>query len=94
MSREQRMFQVVREYTNGEITVVWKPDICQHARYCWTLLPGVFDPKNRPWVNMEGATTEAIIAQVKKCPSGALTWRAVRKPAASATGDSPGPRAG
>ena len=87
MAQEQRMSEVVREYTNGEITVVWKPALCEHSRYCWTQLPGVFDPQKRPWVNMEGATTEAIIAQIRKCPSGALMWRRMRKPAEGTTSD-------
>ena len=28
----------------------------------------------RPWIKPEGATTERIIEQVKKCPSGALSF--------------------
>ena len=28
----------------------------------------------KPWVNMEAATTDAIIEQVRKCPSGALSY--------------------
>lgn len=67
------MKEAAKEYTNGEITVVWKPDVCIHARLCWTQLAGVFDPRKRPWVNMEGADTERIIEQVSKCPSGALS---------------------
>ncbi len=35
----------------------------------------VFDPRKRPWVNMTGATTEEIIAQIDKCPSGALSYK-------------------
>lgn len=62
------------KYTNGEVTVVWKPDICIHSKICWTELREVFDPFKRPWVNMEGGTTERIIEQVKKCPSGALSY--------------------
>ena len=62
------------KYTNGEVTVVWKPDTCIHSKICWTELREVFDPFKRPWVNMEGSTTERIIEQVKKCPSGALSY--------------------
>ena len=64
----------VKEYSNGEVTIVWKPDICIHAAFCANGLPEVFDPKARPWINAEGASTEAIVAQVKKCPSGALSY--------------------
>jgi uncharacterized Fe-S cluster protein YjdI len=61
-------------YTNNEITVVWKPDICIHSRICWTQMREVFDPAKRPWVNMSGSVTEKIIEQVRKCPSGALSY--------------------
>jgi len=60
-------------YTNGEVTVVWKPDICIHSGICFKGLAEVFDPKRKPWIEMGKATTEQIIEQVKKCPSGALS---------------------
>lgn len=63
-----------KHYSNDDITVVWKPDVCIHSTLCWHGLLQVFDPRKRPWIDMEGADTEAIIAQVEKCPSGALTW--------------------
>ena len=62
------------KYSNGEVTIVWKPDICIHSAKCFKGLPEVFDPKKRPWINAEGATTERIIEQVKICPSGALSY--------------------
>lgn len=62
------------EYTNGEVTVVWKPELCAHAGNCVKSLPDVYKPKNRPWVNIDAATTEGIKAQMKTCPSGALTY--------------------
>jgi uncharacterized Fe-S cluster protein YjdI len=62
-----------KEYTNGEVTIVWEADKCMHAEKCWRGLPGVFDPKSRPWINAEGASTSEIVKQVNQCPSGALT---------------------
>jgi len=59
-------------YTNGEVTVVWKPDTCIHSKHCWQELREVFDPTKKPWIKMDGATTERIIEQVRNCPSGAL----------------------
>ena len=65
------------EYTNGEIVVIWQPHLCQHAGVCVKMLPQVYDPKARPWVRLENSTTDKIIAQVEKCPSGALSYRRV-----------------
>jgi len=63
-----------KRYTNGEITVVWKPEICIHSKLCWRGLPEVFAPQERPWIKPEGAATERIAGQVDKCPSGALSY--------------------
>ena len=63
-----------RNYTNGDITVHWKPELCWHAAACITNLPSVFDVKKRPWVTMDGAATDDIKRVVEMCPSGALTW--------------------
>ena len=61
------------KYTNGEVTVVWKPEFCKHSGRCVTQLPKVFNLQERPWINMQGNSTAAIIDQVKKCPTGALS---------------------
>lgn len=62
------------KYTNDEVTVVWKPKMCIHSAICVGGLPSVFDPKARPWIDMKGSDTETIVEQVKKCPSGALSF--------------------
>jgi uncharacterized Fe-S cluster protein YjdI len=62
------------KYSNGEITIVWKPDVCIHSGICARGLAGVFDPKRRPWIDMSQSDTEKIMEQVKKCPSGALSY--------------------
>ncbi len=66
--------EIIREYSNGEITIVWKPAKCIHVKYCWKELLDVFDPNKRPWVNAYGATTERIIQQIERCPSEALSY--------------------
>jgi uncharacterized Fe-S cluster protein YjdI len=73
------MENAMKEYSNGEITVVWKSALCQHAGFCVKGLPGVFNLQARPWVNVQGATTRQIIEQVEKCPSGALSYFAEKK---------------
>lgn len=66
-----------KKYTNGEITVAWKPDTCIHSANCWKGRNGllsVFNPSKKPWINIDGAASERIIAQIKQCPSGALSF--------------------
>lgn len=64
-----------KEYTNGELTIIWQPDICIHSGICVQTLPQVYNPKERPWIKIENATTDELVAQIKKCPSGALSYR-------------------
>ena len=61
------------EYPNGEITILWKPKLCIHAGVCVRTLPKVYNPKARPWITAANATTQEVIDQVAKCPSGALS---------------------
>lgn len=61
------------EYPNGEITILWKPDLCIHSGICVKTLPQVYDPKARPWIKPHNATTEELRKQVAQCPSGALS---------------------
>lgn len=68
------MKDITKQYTNGEVTIVWKNAQCIHSTLCWKGLNAVFNPTERPWIKPEGASTEAIIEQVKKCPSGALSY--------------------
>ena len=64
---------MTKHYTKGDVTVVWKPDICQHSGICARGLHEVFNPKISPWINMDGAEVDRILDQVGKCPSGALS---------------------
>ncbi len=64
----------IKEYSNGEVTVVWKPNSCIHSAICAKGLPNVFRPKDRPWIKVDAASTEALVNQIKQCPSGALSY--------------------
>ncbi|GAB4155599.1 MAG: hypothetical protein Tsb0033_05110 [Winogradskyella sp.] len=63
-----------KEYSNGEVTVVWEAEKCIHSAMCVKGLPEVFQPKERPWIKIDSGTTDKIIETVKKCPSGALSY--------------------
>ncbi len=62
------------DYNAGSLTVHDNRGICQHSAYCTDELASVFDNKRQPWIDPNGATAERIIAQVRKCPSGALSY--------------------
>ena len=63
-----------KEYKGQDITVVWQPDLCTHSANCAKGLSNVFKPREKPWIDMEGASEEQIAAQVQKCPSKALSF--------------------
>lgn len=65
---------IKKEYTNGEVTVVWQSGKCIHSGICVKNNPDVFHPKEKPWIKIDGSSTEKIIETVQKCPSGALTF--------------------
>jgi uncharacterized Fe-S cluster protein YjdI len=71
------MKDITKKYSNGEVTIVWQPSLCIHSAICWrgeNGLPQVFDPSEKPWIKPGGAETKRIIEQIKKCPSGALSY--------------------
>jgi len=64
---------IKKEYTNGDITVVWQSGLCTHSANCVKNLSAVFKPKEQPWIQMGNGSTEEIRNTVAKCPSGALS---------------------
>lgn len=61
------------KYPKGEFMILWQPKVCIHAGVCVKTLPKVYDPHARPWIRVENATSQELIEQVARCPSGALT---------------------
>lgn len=68
------MKDITKKYSNGEVTIVWKPSLCIHSGICFRGLGEVFHPQELPWITPEKSSTQEIIGQVKKCPSGALSY--------------------
>lgn len=77
----------MKEYTNGEITIIWQPEKCIHSGVCARMLPNVYRPKERPWINPQNATTEELKHQIECCPSGALSYRINHKEEKGSGGD-------
>lgn len=69
------MERIIKEYSNGELTVIWQPHLCIHSGICVRMLPQVYNPSERPWVKPQNATTEELINQISECPSGALSYK-------------------
>lgn len=63
-----------KDYVGKQIIVHDNRRICSHSAVCIRNLASVFRSGERPWVNADGATVEAVIETVKKCPSGALSY--------------------
>jgi uncharacterized Fe-S cluster protein YjdI len=62
-------------YSTLEIEVSWEPDLCIHSARCVQGSARVFDPRRRPWVELEHEPAERILEIVAHCPSGALKAR-------------------
>lgn len=66
--------EITKEYTHGDITVVWKPKKCIHSKVCVETLPNVYHPSEKPWITPENASIKALQSQINNCPSGALSY--------------------
>lgn len=66
-----------KEYSKDDLTIVWQPDLCIHSAVCFHTLPGVFKPRDRPWVQLDNADISAVVDTVLACPSGALSIKPV-----------------
>ena len=81
-----------KEYTNGDITILWKPELCAHAGICVRTLPAVYRPGERPWIRPENAISEELIRQVAQCPSGALSIKGDSQPSVTVEREGDGRR--
>jgi uncharacterized Fe-S cluster protein YjdI len=68
---------ITKKYSNDDITIVWKPNVCIHSTLCWKGEKGlsdVFNPSKKPWIKPDGASTSEIIKRIDNCPSAALSY--------------------
>jgi CDGSH-type Zn-finger protein len=61
-------------YAGKGITIFDNRAICSHAAHCTEELAAVFRHHDNPWIDPDGASVQRIIAQIEKCPSGALSY--------------------
>ena len=66
-------------FSNEDITVTYEPRCCANAGFCAKQLSEVFRNSVIPWIDLDGAQTDAIIDQINKCPSGALKYHLNQK---------------
>jgi CDGSH-type Zn-finger protein len=84
-------------YKGRRITIFDNRAICSHAGHCTDSLAAVFRMKQEPWIDADGAKAEEIVAAIKKCPSGALSYAIdeveakppAREPMITVTADGP-----
>lgn len=62
----------IHQFANDEIEVAYDVKRCIHAAECVRGLPDVFNPRRRPWVDLDAAPAEAIDEVISRCPTGAL----------------------
>jgi len=61
-------------YQGKKITIHDNRSICAHAGRCTDGLAAVFRLKEEPWIHVDAASADEIIATIQKCPSGALSY--------------------
>jgi uncharacterized Fe-S cluster protein YjdI len=62
----------LQRYDAGDFAVTFDPNVCTHSGVCVRGLPLVFDVRRPDWVRPYAASADEVVAQVGRCPSGAL----------------------
>jgi len=65
---ESRVF----EFGTDEIKVLYDSNRCIRVAECVNGLPEVFNPKRRPWVDLDAASASEFLELIERCPTGAL----------------------
>ncbi len=58
------------DYVGRGVTIHDDRTVCAHAGLCTDNLAAVFKLGEEPWIDATAADVDAIVAQVKRCPSG------------------------
>lgn len=66
--------EIVKHYDKDGFRVIWKPAKCIHSEICVKTLPQVYLPNEKPWIRPEAASIADLESQIKRCPSGALSY--------------------
>ena len=66
-----------KTYATSEIEVHWDSERCIHTGWCSKSLIEVFNPQQRPWIQLDEGTLDQVVAVVEQCPSGALQYTRV-----------------
>ncbi|AUG80826.1 hypothetical protein CFP65_6159 [Kitasatospora sp. MMS16-BH015] len=82
MSEKSTVKTTVKTYESGAaedggvgVAVSFDSAVCRHAAECVRGLPEVFDTGRRPWITPGAADPERVAEVVRRCPTGALTYR-------------------
>ena len=62
------------DYVGEGITIHDNRGICAHSGRCTDGIPNVFRMRIEPWINADGASPEDVVATIRQCPSGALSY--------------------
>jgi uncharacterized Fe-S cluster protein YjdI len=74
MKEDELMQKGFKKYTGKEMDVYFNRKLCTYVAECVRGNLLVFNPKQRPWINVDAASPEEIKEIINRCPSGALQY--------------------
>ncbi|MEM1205525.1 MAG: CDGSH iron-sulfur domain-containing protein [Acidobacteriota bacterium] len=64
----------IHSYEGEQLKIHYDARRCIHAGECVRGNAEAFNPKNRPWVQVDAAEADTVAGVVRNCPTGALTY--------------------
>lgn len=61
-------------FATDAVEVTWSKARCIHAAECVRRLGRVFQPGERPWIQLEHAGADEVARTIERCPTGALQY--------------------